>query len=214
VTPLRLLIFGGTFDPPHLAHVVLPPLVAKELGCERIIYVPAAMNPLKTEQPTAPEHRLEMLRLAIRDIPNAEICTIELEREGPSYTVDTLTALRDRFGPDAELRLLLGADAALSFPRWREPQRILELATPAVMLRPPWDEPAWQRALRETYPADEAKHWRSWTVPAPQRDISGTEVRRRATGGEALEELLPEAVTAYIQEHGLYRHHEGMPQSG
>ena len=91
----RILIFGGTFDPPHLAHSKLPAKAAEQLACDQILYIPAAINPLKADtKPTAKEHRLAMLLLAIADVPHARISTIELEREGISFTIDTLRALR------------------------------------------------------------------------------------------------------------------------
>jgi nicotinate-nucleotide adenylyltransferase len=144
----RVLIFGGTFDPPHRAHVELPPRIAQQLGCDRLLYVPAALNPLKVDSPpTDSSHRLEMLRRAVVDVPNAEICTIELERKGPSYTVDTLEELRRRLGEDVEMRLLIGGDQALEFHRWKDWKRIIELAEPVVMLRPPWNRETFREQL-------------------------------------------------------------------
>ncbi len=199
-----LLIFGGTFDPPHLAHTRLPPLVAKRLGADRIIYVPAAANPLKPNRPTPARHRLAMLRLAIASVPDAEIDSIELDRPGPSYTVQTLEALRERYGDDVELRLLMGADQVPDFDRWREPQRILELATPAVLLRPPGDERAFRERLAGIFPPHLADRWVSWTVPVPPMDVTATEIRRRLSAREDVSDLLDPVVADYIREHGLY----------
>ena len=199
-----LLIFGGTFDPPHLAHTRLPPLVAKRLGADRIIYVPAAANPLKPNRPTPARHRLAMLRLAIASVPDAEIDSIELDRPGPSYTVETLEALRERYDDDVELRLLIGADQVPDFDRWREPQRILELATPAVLLRPPGDERAFRERLAGFFPPHLADRWVSWTVPVPPMDITATEIRRRLSAREDVSDLLDPVVADYIREHGLY----------
>ena len=207
--PSSLLIFGGTFDPPHLAHTSLPPVVARHLGCDRIMYVPAAANPLKSDQPsTAPEHRLAMLRLATATIPHAEIRTIELDRPGPSYTVQTLEALSEEYGTEVELRLLLGADLVLDFHRWRDPQRILQLATPAVMLRRPCDAHAFRGRLSAIYDARETERWVSWTVPVPLVDVTATEIRKRLAAGEDLGDLLEPAVVEYIAKHGLYRSRE------
>src|SRR5262245_2562362 len=165
----RILIFGGTFDPPHLAHVTLPPLVARRLDCRRIVYVPAAVNPLKTQRPLTPAaHRLAMLRLAVAAVPDAEISTIELDRPPPSYTVDTLAAMRQRFGPDAVFCLLIGSDQALAFHKWRQWQRILELAVPAVMVRAPMDQEQFHAQLMEVYAAAEAQRWLGWSVAVPQ----------------------------------------------
>lgn len=201
-----ILVFGGTFDPPHLAHVELPQLVAHELNCDRILYIPAAINPLKTDQPpTDPAHRLAMLRLALAGRANVEIDDLELRREGPSYTVDTLEALRARYGNDVTLRLLIGSDQALAFPRWKNPERILELATPAVMLRPPLTREGFQRILWSKMSEIEADRWTSWVVNAPVIDISATEIRAKLIAGEDVTIETGPAVAAYIREHGLYQ---------
>ena len=202
----RLLVFGGTFDPPHRAHSELPPLVAETLGCRRIVYVPAALNPFKTDHPpTAAEHRLAMLRLAIRDVPGAEISTIELDRQGPSYMVETLEALGGQLEAAAELRLLIGSDQALEFHRWKSWRRILQLATPAVMVREPLDEATYSRQIRETYPQPEAQRWLGWAVDVPRIDIGATELRSRLAAGEEVGDLVSPAVGRYIREHGLYQ---------
>jgi nicotinate-nucleotide adenylyltransferase len=197
-------VYGGTFDPPHRAHATLPPLAADRLGCERVLYVPASSNPLKPDAPTSAAHRLAMLRLALRDVPRAEICTLELEREGPSYTVDTLETLRETLAADVGMRLLVGADAALSFPRWRRPERILELAEPAVMLRPPWDETAFRTRLADELAPDEAAAWAARIVPLPTIDVSAEDIRARLQRGEPVGDALDPAVAAYVDEHGLY----------
>ncbi len=251
-----VLIFGGTFDPPHLAHTTLPSLAAQQLGCEEIVYVPAAINPLKMGSneppPTAPEHRVAMLLLAIADIPNARISTIELDRAAkgqvPSYMIDTLHALRAEYdsqsaspraaahvgsaarsgssggahskaasssastaaaasmGAPPSFRLLIGADQALEFHRWKKWQDILMLATPAVMLRPPWDERTYREALAKKYSPVEAECWLRWTLMRglPRMDISATEIRRRLKTGEPLTGMIDPAVEQYIRANGLY----------
>jgi nicotinate-nucleotide adenylyltransferase len=201
----NILIFGGTFDPPHLAHTVLPPLVAERIGCRKIVYIPAALNPLKADTPpTANHHRLAMLRAATETVPNAVIDTIELDREGPSYMVDTLQKLRTRYGKSVQLRLLIGADQALDFHRWRDWQKIIDLAPPVVMLRPPWKYEAYLAELNQRYSSDEVQQWIDWTIPLPMIDISSTEIRKRIERGENLTEILAPAVVQYIQAHRLY----------
>lgn len=212
--PLSTLLFGGTFDPPHLAHVELPMLVADEIACDRVLYVPAAINPLKAKTPPTPqEHRLAMLEIALRDQPRASISTIELERDGPSYFVDTLEEIaeQEEDAGDAEgrsgatRRFLIGADQAVQFHRWRSWERILELAEPAVMLRPPWDEASFHAALTEAGTDESARDaWMRRIVIAPLRDIDGTTIRRLLREGEDVSHLLDPAVLAYIHRHGLY----------
>jgi nicotinate-nucleotide adenylyltransferase len=205
----RVLVFGGTFDPPHLAHTRLPRLVAERLGCERILYVPAAINPLKSEGPTASrDHRIAMLVLALADVPQAQISTVELDRPGPSYTIDTLRTLQSQFGSETELRLLIGSDQALEFDRWKDWREILKLATPVMMLRPPWNEQGFRAALAEKFGPTDAPQWERWTVfPAeglPVMDVSATEIRRRLNAGESLDGLVDPAVATYIRASGLY----------
>lgn len=199
-----ILVFGGSFDPPHRAHVELPRLVARALGCARILYVPTSANPLKDAPIAAAAHRLAMLRLALRAAPGTEICTIELDAAGPSYTVDTLAALAASGGPAVRYRLLIGADAAASFHRWRQPRRILELATPAVMLRPAWGRDELARRLAPHWTPEEVARWMAWTVEVPQAPASSRELRRRLASGEDGAQWLDPAVLAYIHEHGLY----------
>jgi len=202
----RTLVFGGTFDPPHTAHTTLPPLVAARLGCARIIYIPAAANPLKTDlDVTAAEHRLAMLRLAVADVPGAQVSTIELDRPGPSYMIDTLRSLRSRVGDKTDLVLLIGSDQAMSFHDWKDWARIIELATPAVMVRPPLDMAAFRRQLAERYEPDEVERWLGYAVAVPQLDVDATSVRRRLASGGDVRGLLQPNVLAYIREHNLYR---------
>jgi len=113
-----ILLFGGTFDPPTRAHTTLAPQAAALVGASRLLYVPAAISPHKLEQtPTEAEHRLAMLKLALMDTDDVEIRTLELDRAGPSYTIDTVETMRSEFGPDTPLRLLIGDDQAESFHR-------------------------------------------------------------------------------------------------
>lgn len=243
-SPQRILMFGGTFDPPHLAHAVLPAQAAVQLNCDVLLYVPAAINPLKANHPTAPdEERVAMLLLATADVPNAKISTIEVDRPGPSYTIDTLRALHVEYAPSVETArqpsavaasqaarqhaphgavtsrataadpeplpefyLLIGCDQALEFHRWKDWQQILTLATPAVMLRPPWNEELYEAALRAKYSKVEAESWMSWTLRLPRMDVNATEIRKRLCAGDddSLREWLDPAVLDYIRANNLY----------
>ena len=144
------------------------------------------------------------MRLALARVPHAEISHLELDRPGPSYTVDTLEALREELEPDTELHLLIGSDQALVFEKWKRWEHILDLATPAVMVRPPLDEAGYRRRLDEIYPARQARRWLEWTADVPYMDVCATGLRRRLTEGGDVRGLLQPAVLAYIRQHGLY----------
>ncbi|MBB6428411.1 nicotinate (nicotinamide) nucleotide adenylyltransferase [Algisphaera agarilytica] len=198
LTPYRrLLIFGGSFDPPHVAHVDLPRRVASAIGADVVAYIPAGKAPHKLDkQQTDPAHRLAMLRLALAEEPHILVLTDELDRVAdgrPSYTVDTLEALKQRLHPDAEMRLLIGTDQVAIFEKWYQWERVIELAEPVVMMRPP-----------ET-PRDLPEDWRQRVVEVPITDVSSTAVRERVAAGQSLDGWVHPGVADYIQEHGLYQ---------
>jgi nicotinate-nucleotide adenylyltransferase len=210
-----LVLFGGTFDPPHRAHVRLPRLAAHQVEADAVAFIPAAVSPFKRgRRTTAAHHRLAMLRLALQDCHDAQtpgppcvIFTDELDRARagePSYTVDTLRGLRERLGPKPTLRLLIGADQLVSFDRWKEYEAIIELAEPLVMLRPPHDA---QGALENLPPGFDPRRWRARLVDVPRVDVSSTELRQRlsADQDDPPAELIHPDVAAYAKEHGLYR---------
>lgn len=203
----RILIFGGSFDPPHVAHIQLPQQVAQAIDADLIAYVPAGRAPHKLDKVQSPaEHRLAMLRLALEAKPGptpAVVLTDEIDRgeSEPSYTVDTLERLRARVGPDAELRLLIGADQLRIFDTWRGPERIIALAEPVVMVRPP-DTRA---SLLDALPDDQRDPWRDRLVDVDAIDLSSTTIRDALKHGEHADHLLSPAVAAYIEQHDLYR---------
>jgi nicotinate-nucleotide adenylyltransferase len=195
--------------------VELPRLAAEQVGATEVVYVPAARNPLKSgEAQSAPEHRLRMLELALAGRPNVRIATVELDRGGPSWWVDTLELVKLAGEPDDELLFLIGADHALDFHRWRKWERILDLATPVVMARPPLDAAALTSELRRRYAADEAAWWSRRIVELPAVDVSSTEVRRRIATGEPVDDLVAPAVARYAREHGLYGRGSSIEDSG
>lgn len=195
----RVLLFGGTFDPPHRGHIEIPPIVRDEQGFDWLVYIPARRSPHKADQPVASDQqRIEMLCGALRGVEHVGISTIETESDtpGPSFTVDTLRRLREIVGPDVELRLLIGADQAQSFDAWREPDEIKRIAPPIVMRRP-GVEPA------------PGSWWQGSVIEAPLLEISATEIRRLLAAADdhdpALDSMLPPAVLEVIRREGLYR---------
>ena len=195
---MRVGIFGGTFDPVHVGHLAIANAALESIPLDRVLFVPARRAPLKEHGPVAGEaDRLAMLELAVVGEPRFAVSRIELDREGPSYTVDTLEALA---GADL-LFLILGGDALAALPRWKDPDRIAMLATLVVAARPGAPEPA--------------GHARGVSIiafDAPRLDISSRELRARAARGRSLRYLVPEPVWRHIEARGLYRA-EG-PSSG
>lgn len=198
----RPLVFGGSFDPPHVAHVSLPRHVAKAIGADVVLYVPAGRAPHKLDvEQTDPRHRLAMLRLALADESRALVLDDEVERVAdgrPSYTVDTLEALVPRLHPAAKMCLLIGMDQVGIFESWYRWERVVELAEPAVMRRPTLE-------VSSPPPEELSPEWERRVVDVPQTAVSSTEVRRRVAAGESIDALVHPAVAAYIHEHGLYR---------
>lgn len=213
----RVLVFGGTFDPPHRAHFALPLAARDAIGADWLLYVPAARSPLKTDGPIASDDdRIAMLRAGLRATDRASISTIELAHDSseegtraPSYTVDTVARLKSIPPNGVELRLLIGADQAADFHRWREPRRIIELAEPAVMLRAPHaSREVLMRRIRAHWTREEADCWEQRLVGVPLLNVSATRVRELLGAGSLddaeLRKALPDGVLDHIHARGLY----------
>jgi len=199
----RLIVYGGTFDPPHIAHVRLPFAAAEQIGADGVLYIPAGRPPHKPDEDRTPgSDRLAMLRLALGDRDAAAICTYELDHDQPSYTWKTLEHLRDTLGVAVDLRLLIGMDMALIFHEWKRPERILELADPLVMLRPPHEA----SQFIEQLPADWRDFWSERIVNVPAFDVASSDLREALARGDraAVEPWLEPEVLSYIERRGLY----------
>jgi nicotinate-nucleotide adenylyltransferase len=194
-------LFGGSFDPIHHGHLIVARVVAEELGLEAVRFVPAREQPLKRREGgkagrreeahgATAEQRAAMVELAVAGESGFSMEPIEVSRPGPSYTVDTLRALRER-EPGLDPVLLLGMDAAAELPRWKESEAVLELAKVAVFSRGGSDE------------VSVPGIWRRVTVPA--LEISATEIRRRVAAGRPIRYWVPDSVAEYIENYGLYR---------
>lgn len=198
----RIGVLGGTFDPPHMGHLWLATLAADALGLGRVLLMPAARPPHKGSLPvTNAADRVMMTRLAIAGDPVLDLTLIEMERPGPSYTLDSLLELRASLGGDAGLVLIMAADSLAEIDTWREPDRLLELAEWAVGPRPGSALPE-RTALRERFGANEA---RIHLLDGPSLDVSSTEIRRRVAAGRSIRYLVPRAVEELIGDRGLYR---------
>ncbi len=185
---MRLGIFGGTFDPIHVGHLAIAHAALESVPLDRILFVPAKRSPLKDRGPVASAaDRLTMLEAAVGDEPRFSVSRAELERQGPSYTVETL----ERLAGEDQLYLILGSDAIADFRRWKDPDRIARLATLAIAERPG----------APLLPKDATMV----RFDAPRLDISSRELRARAARGRSLRYLVPDAVWRYIEDRGLYR---------
>ncbi len=195
-------IFGGTFDPIHVAHLAVAEGARDDLGLRQILFMPAAHPPHKADRLISPAaDRLAMVRTAIAGNDAFEVSTIELEREGPSYTIDTLRELATYEGPDGHLALILSAESFADFPTWLEPAAILAMATLVVVPRDgyPDADPA---ALVAAIPGVEDP--RVIVLDGPRMQLSASELRARAKSGRSLRYLVPDAVATYIGDHALY----------
>jgi len=203
----RVLLFGGTFDPVHLGHLVTARAVAEAHGFERVELVPAASPPHKAAARAAGEQRLEMLRRAVEGDDLFDLCTLELFRQGPSYTYDTLVDLRNQYGPAAELHWVIGADMLASLDTWHRATKVLDLARIVVAARPPWDQrmDAVYARLADRLDPRHVECIRRLAVSTPLLDISSTDIRARVAAGRSIRYLVPEPVRDYIEQGGLYR---------
>lgn len=209
----NLAWFGGSFDPVHHGHLIVVRCVAEMLALDRVTLVPVARAPHKDRPLAADADRLAMLRLAVAGDGAFAVSDIELRRGGRSYTVDTLRALRRQCGEDAGLHWIIGADMLADLAEWREADEVLRLAQIVTAVRPPWDREVdgILEALAGTFGQDRAEELRRGIVTTPLIDISSTDIRRRVQRGESIRYLVPEAVRAYIHDHGLYGSGGGRP---
>ena len=187
-------IFGGSFNPPHIAHLIVAELVRDQFGLEEIWWMPSAQPPHKRPHSlAAPRHRLAMTRLATADQPAFEVSEVEIERGGTSYTVDTVRALQEAH-PGTDFGLVLGSDSLVHFGAWHRPDEIVR-RVPLIVYRRPGTSPL------EAPPrfADRVR-----LADAPLLEVSGTALRARRRQGRSVRYLVPPAVLEYMNRHGLY----------
>jgi nicotinate-nucleotide adenylyltransferase len=196
----RVGLLGGTFNPPHLAHLICAQEALVQLGLERVLLVPVHTPPHKeaAEDPGV-EHRVELCRRAVAGDERFGVSRMEADRPGPSYTVDTLSALHDD-APEDELTFIVGGDMAHSLPEWRSPEAVLDLATLAVAER----EGVVREDIMERLAVLPGAARRVRFFDMPRVDISSSLIRRRVAAGRPVRYLVPEGVAAYIEHAGLY----------
>ena len=197
----RIGSLGGSFNPPHLAHLVCASEAASQLGLDRVLLTPVAQPPHKeAEQDPGADVRLELCRLAVAGDERLGVCDLEVRRGGSSYTVDTLRELHAGT-PEDDLTFIAGGDIALGLPSWREPESVLELATLAVAEREGAGREAVAARLRERFPDAPPPVF----FDMPRLDISSSQVRRRVADGRSIRYLVPEPVAERIARGRLYR---------
>ena len=194
-------VFGGTFDPIHIGHLIIAEEARLRLRLSQVIFVPAGEPWFKHDRKISPAaHRLEIVKRAIASNPHFAVSTVDMDRPGPSYTVDTLADLRCELGEAADFYLILGLDALAEFAEWREPRRVIELCHLVAARRPEareFDSESLERSISGI-------SRRVIILDNPQIGISSSEIRERVAKGLSIRNLVPDAVERYIREQGLY----------
>jgi nicotinate-nucleotide adenylyltransferase len=200
---MRIGIFGGTFDPIHVGHLILAEQCREQAQLDQVLFIPAARPPHKVDRPLTPfHHRVEMLTLTLAGQPSFQVDELEKDRPGPSYTVETLELIRSR-DPGAELFLMLGADCLPDLPAWYQPTRILEQAGLLIVPRPGWVVQS-SDAIRKAVGLSADWPLRYQVVGAPLIEIASRDLRRRVVEGRSIRYQVPRAVECYIEHHRLY----------
>lgn len=198
---MKVGIMGGTFDPVHWGHLIVAEEVREVLGLGEVLFMPCGQPWLKLERPITPAvHRVEMVRLAIDTAPQFKISELEVNRPGPSYSVDTMVEFREQLGAGAELFFIVGCDALVDLARWKEPERLIQLCTLVAVPRLNFSLPD-LRVLERSVPGVSQ---RVIYVSAPIIDISSSRIRERVGKGLSIRYLVPEKVEEYIRREGLY----------
>jgi nicotinate-nucleotide adenylyltransferase len=198
---MKIGVLGGTFDPVHLAHIGMAGEARKALDLAEVVFVPAGRPIAKPGDRVTPAgQRIEMLLLALAGRPYLKISYMEIERPGPSYTVDTIDAMRKRYGDQAGLYFILGWDSLAQMPGWREPVRIVAMCHLVAVPRPDCPRPDLE-TLEEKIPGISRK---VTFLDRPNLDISATMIREKVSRGEPIDDLVPGLVAEYIKKHKLY----------
>jgi len=203
----RFGVFGGSFNPVHLGHLSIAQQVLNRLKLEKVVLMPAWVSPFKKDdlEMASPEDRLELCKLATLGLRGLAVSSLELDRGGVSYTVETAKTLRDAYGPHAEIYFLIGSDSLDKFAKWREVRTLLELVRFAIADRreAPLSEEVWTRLRDELGPENEAR-LRAGVVPVERVDMSSTKIRQWLRSEDRLATYLRKDVEAYIRKNGLY----------
>ncbi len=198
---MNIGVMGGTFDPIHNGHLAVAEEVRSWLDLAVVLFMPAGQPWLKMDKPVSPaEHRVHMVRLAIADKPHLKLSTMEIERPGPTYTVDTMAELQAQLGAENDLFFILGWGSLAELPQWKEPLRLITMCHLVVVPRPGYPRPD-LKALEALIPG---LSQRVTLMDKPEIDISASEIRDRVAQGLSISHLVPEPVASYIKQNKLY----------
>jgi len=198
---MNIGVMGGTFDPIHNGHLIVAEEVRAWLNLTGVIFVPTGQPWMKVGTPiSAAEHRVQMVRLAIANKPYFEVSTVEIERSGPSYMIDTMPELQSRLETEDELFLILGWDSLAELPRWQEPSQLITMCHLVAVSRPGFSRPN----LKKLDALISGLSKRTVILDKPVVDISASVIRDRLSRGLSVRHLVPEPVNEYIRQHGLY----------
>jgi nicotinate-nucleotide adenylyltransferase len=199
---MKIGVLGGTFDPVHLGHLKAAEAVTTRLGLDETLFMPAGQPWLKAGARITPAaHRVAMLKLALEGNSHLRLSAMEIERPGPTYTVDTMTELKGQLDTAAELYFIMGWDNLAQLPRWREPSRLITLCRIVAVRRVDFPEPDLAK-LEAAIPGLTA---RVILLHEPRIDVNASKIRQRLAAGESITGMVPEAVERYIAAYGLYR---------
>lgn len=201
----RIGVIGGTFDPIHYGHLAAAEEARVRMNLERVLFVVAGVPPHKLDEEVTPvEHRLAIVSLAIASNPHFEISRVDVDRPGPSYTVDTISILRKQWGQETEVYFIMGLDSLVELPTWHHPQRLIQLCRLLAVKRPGFETD--MAELEASVPGISS---RVEIIDMPEMDISSSDLQQRVRDGLPIKYQVPEEVERYIMEHGLYRRSSG-----
>lgn len=197
----RIGVLGGTFDPPHNGHLLIARQAFHQLKLNQVLFAPAHQPPHKIDQAITPiKHRLEMVRLAIADQPGFVLSRIDVDRQGPTFTVDTMRLLRQQFGEASALYFIMGMDSLMNILTWRNPAELIKICKLAVFARP-----GFHVNISELEKHLPGLRERIVFLSTPTLNVAASELQKRVRDGQSIEDCVPKAVAKYIQDNKLYR---------
>jgi len=197
----RIGVIGGTFDPIHYGHLAAAEEARVRVNLEKVLFAVAGLPPHKLDEEVTPvEHRLAMVRLGISSNPDFELSRVDVDRSGPSYTVDTISILQEQWGQGTEMFFILGIDSLVEVPTWHQPERLIQLCHLVAVARPGFEVD--MRQLEDSVPGISS---RVEIIGMPEVDISSSDLQRRVREGLPIRYQVPEEVERYIREHRLYQ---------